>query len=116
MKAVLLRAYGDVDQLEYTDAPEPIPHEGEVLVRTIATSVNPVDYKIRSGAMKERMQLSFPAILGRDLAGEVVRVADAVTRFKPGDRVFGFVNHTYAEFVRAQAEALTTIPEGLDPV
>ena len=72
MKAVLLNNYGGVDQLDYTDAADPKPAAGEVLVKLIATSINPIDYKVRRGDMKERMPLEFPAILGRDLAGEVV--------------------------------------------
>jgi NADPH:quinone reductase-like Zn-dependent oxidoreductase len=116
MKAVLLHGYGGVDQLEYTDAPEPIPRAGEVLVRVISTSVNPVDYKIRSGMLKEQMHVNFPALLGRDVAGEVSALGPGVTKFKIGDKVMGLVNHSYAEYLRAQLEALTRIPEGLDPL
>ena len=114
MKAVLLREYGGVEKLDYTDAPQPSPAAGEVLVRVISTSVNPVDYKIRSGAMKERMPLKFPAVLGRDVAGEVTALGDGVTKFKVGDRVMGLVNASYAEYLTAKAEILTKIPEGLD--
>lgn len=114
MRAVLLRGYGGVDQLEYQEVPDPIPHAGEVLVRMISGSVNPVDYKIREGAMKEKMQLHFPVILGRDVSGEIVGTAEGVTKFKVGDRVMGLVNHSYAELLRCSVEALTLIPEGLN--
>jgi len=114
MKAVLLRGYGGVDQLEYGDAPDPVPQAGEVLVKLISTSVNPIDYKVREGLMRDRVPLKFPAILGRDMAGEVIGIGAGVTQFKTGDRVMGFVNNTYAELVSAKAEALTLIPEGLD--
>lgn len=114
MKAVLLRGYGGVDQLEYAETPTPEPVPGEVLVKVISTSINPVDYKIREGALKERMPLKFPAILGRDVAGEVAALGSGVTQFKVGDRVMGLVNHSYAEFLTAKVEDLTKIPEGLD--
>jgi NADPH:quinone reductase-like Zn-dependent oxidoreductase len=115
MKAVLLRGYGDADQLEYGEAPDPHPIPGEVVVRVIATSVNPIDYKIRAGFMKERMKLEFPAILGRDVAGEVMEIGEGVTKFKLGDLVMGLVDHSYAEYLAAKASDLTAIPEGLDP-
>lgn len=115
MKAVLLRGYGGVDQLEYADAPTPEPGSGEVLVKVISTSINPVDYKIRAGAMKERMPLKFPAVLGRDVAGEVAALGAGVTNFKVGDKVMGLVNKSYAEFLVAKADELTKVPQGLDP-
>jgi NADPH:quinone reductase-like Zn-dependent oxidoreductase len=59
MKAVLLHGYGDVDQLRYEDVPEPKPGPGEVLVLA-STSINPIDYKIREGAMREIMPLDLP--------------------------------------------------------
>jgi NADPH:quinone reductase-like Zn-dependent oxidoreductase len=115
MKAVLLHGYGGVDQLHYEDAPEPVPGAGEVLVRVISTSVNPIDYKIRQGLMKDGMSLQFPVILGRDVAGEVTAVGEGVTRFRAGDKVMGLVNHSYAEFLVADADVLTGIPDDLEP-
>jgi NADPH:quinone reductase-like Zn-dependent oxidoreductase len=114
MKAALLHEYGSAGQFQYEDVPDPKPGQDEVLVRVISTSINPIDYKIRSGMMKERMPLTFPAVLGRDVAGEVIALGTGVTRFKPGDKVMGFTNHTYAEFVAARADDLTRIPDGLD--
>ncbi len=111
MKAVLLQGYGDVSQLIYGEAQEPQPGPGELLVKVLGTSVNPIDFKVRRGDMKERMPLEFPAILGRDVAGEVV--AGGGDRFKTGERVMGLVNHAYAEFLVAKAEDLTRIPDGL---
>ena len=111
MKAVLLQGYGDVSQLVYGETPQPQPGPGELLVKVLGTSVNPIDFKIRSGAMKERMPLEFPTILGRDLAGEVV--AGGGDRFQTGERVMGLVNQSYAEFLVAKAEELTRIPDGL---
>ena len=74
MKAVVLHAYGDASQLRYEDVEVPECGADEVLVKVHATSINPIDFKLRSGAAKARMPLEFPAILGRDLAGEIVKV------------------------------------------
>ncbi len=93
MKAVLVRDYGDVNQLVYGDTPDLKPGAGEVLVKMAATSINPLDWKLRRGDLKALMPLQFPAILGRDLAGEVVGLGDGVKTRKIGDRVLGLVNH-----------------------
>jgi NADPH:quinone reductase-like Zn-dependent oxidoreductase len=114
MKAVVLHGYGDVDQLRYEDVPVPKAGSGEVLIRVIATSVNPVDWKIRSGAARDRMPVQFPYILGKDVCGEVAELGAGVTDFSVGQRVMGMVNHSYAEFLTANADALTIVPEGLD--
>jgi NADPH:quinone reductase-like Zn-dependent oxidoreductase len=114
MKAVVLYEYGDVDKLQFkTDQQEPPFGPDEVRVRVRATSINPVDWKLRSGAAKARMPLQFPAILGRDLAGEVVDFGRDVTRFKKGQRVMGLANGTYAEFTTVKAAILAPIPDGL---
>jgi NADPH:quinone reductase-like Zn-dependent oxidoreductase len=87
--------------------------DNEVLVRVRATSINPVDWKIRSGAAKSRMPVDFPAILGRDLSGEVVEAGKNVTGFNKGMRVMGLANGTYAEYTVAKADILAPIPEAL---
>jgi NADPH:quinone reductase-like Zn-dependent oxidoreductase len=114
MKAVQLHGYGDVDQLHYEDVPTPKPGPGEVLVKVSVTSVNPIDWKVRKGYLKDVMPLQFPVILGRDVAGEVVETGANVSKWKPGQKVLGLVNRSYAEFLIASAEALAPIPEGLD--
>lgn len=115
MKAVLLEGYGDVDQLSYQDIPTPAPGDGEVLIRMISTSINPVDYKLREGAMKEEMPLKFPVVLGYDVAGEVTALGPGADSLRVGDRVMGLVDHSYAEYLTARAADLCLIPEGLDP-
>jgi NADPH:quinone reductase-like Zn-dependent oxidoreductase len=116
MKAVVLHEYGGPDNLKWEDMPDPVPGEGEVLVRVAATSVNPVDYKMRSGEAKERFPVQFPGILGRDVSGTVRSVGAGVTNFAPGDRVMAFANATYAELVVVKAEELARVPEKLDLV
>jgi NADPH:quinone reductase-like Zn-dependent oxidoreductase len=114
MKAVLLYAYGDPGQLRYEDTAIPEYGDDEVLVRVRATSINPIDLKIRSGSAKARMPVEFPAILGRDLAGEVVETGRKVTGFPKGMRVMALTNRTYAEYTVAKAEVLAPIPVALN--
>lgn len=114
MKAVRLHGYGDIDQLHYEDVPTPEPGPNEVLVKVAATSINPIDWKIRSGAMKQMMQVTFPLILGRDVAGTVVRVGANVRSLKPDQKVIGLVNASYAEYLTANADHLTVLPDGLE--
>jgi len=116
MKAVVLHAYGGVENLSYEDVPVPSPAAGELLVKTIAASVNPIDFKLRSGAAKDRMPLDLPAILGRDLSGEVAALGEGVTGFALGERVLGLVNRTYAEYVICKPEEMARTPENLDSV
>jgi NADPH:quinone reductase-like Zn-dependent oxidoreductase len=113
MKAIVLKAYGDADQLSYEEIEKPRPGSGEVLVRVAAASVNPIDWKLRSGAMKEFMPLEFPAILGYDLAGEVAELGTGVTSLKVGQRVMGVASRTYAEYAVVKADGLTLIPGAL---
>jgi NADPH:quinone reductase-like Zn-dependent oxidoreductase len=114
MKAIVLHAYGGPEQLRYEDTDVPEFGDNEVLVRVRATSVNPIDFKLRSGAAKARMPVDFPAILGRDLAGEVVEVGRNVTGFPKGMRVMALANGTYAEFTVAKADVLAPIPDALN--
>ena len=114
MKAVVLTAYGDVDKLVLRDVPEPEPGPSEVKVKVAAASINPVDWKLRSGGMQKMMPLQLPAILGRDVSGTVVKVGPGVTGFKTGDKVLGLVHHGYAEYVVDAQEGFARIPDGLD--
>jgi NADPH:quinone reductase-like Zn-dependent oxidoreductase len=113
MKAVVINGFGGVDQLHIQNVDDPPVGRGEVLVRVRATSVNPVDLKIRSGSAAKRMGVELPAILGRDLAGEVVRAGDGVVGFSAGQRVMGLANGTYAELTTAKADVLAPIPDKL---
>jgi NADPH:quinone reductase-like Zn-dependent oxidoreductase len=116
MKASVLHEYGPAKNLKYEDVPDPVPAEGEVLVRVAASSVNPIDYKMRSGEAKERFPVEFPAILGRDLSGVVRMVGPGVSGFEPGDKVIALTWKTYAELATVKATDLTLLPEGMDLV
>ncbi len=114
MKAAVLIGFGGVDQLEIRDVPEPLPGPGEVRVRVVATSINPIDWKLREGAKRPGMTLVPPVILGRDAAGEVIDVGAGVTRLRVGDRVAGLVMGAYAEQVVAKEEAWAVVPRAMN--
>jgi NADPH:quinone reductase-like Zn-dependent oxidoreductase len=116
MKAVVLHEYGGPSQLKYEDVADPVAGEGQVLIRVAASSVNPIDYKLRSGVMKDFMPLSFPAILGRDISGLVRQVGAGVSDFVPGDKVMALGNAAYAELAVVKAQDVARVPDGLDLV
>ena len=84
--AAVIHAYGSPDELKFEDMPDPSPEPGEVLIRTAATSINPLDVKMRSGAVKEYFPVSFPAILGWDVSGTVEKVGPGVKNFTKGTK------------------------------
>jgi NADPH:quinone reductase-like Zn-dependent oxidoreductase len=116
MKAIVLTGYGDVEKLEARDLPDPTMGPNEIKVRVAGASINPIDWKLRSGALRAWMPLELPAILGRDASGEVVEVGPDVTTFKIGDRVMGLVNAGYAQLVVAAADAWAQVPAKLNIV
>jgi NADPH:quinone reductase-like Zn-dependent oxidoreductase len=116
MKAAVIHEYGAPSVLRYEDFADPVAGEGEVLVRVSAASINPVDWKMRSGAAKERFPVEFPAILGRDVSGVVREVGAGVEGFEPGDKVMALAWKTYAELVVVKAADLVKVPEGIDVV
>src|SRR5579863_1038422 len=101
MKAVRIAQYGGSEQLKYEEAPLPQIGPGQVLAKVHYAGVNPIDWKIREGSMKEARPASFPLTLGQDFAGEIVTAASDSGAFRVGERVFGFGDGTYAEFTAA---------------
>ena len=115
MKAVLLHEYGGPEKLKFEEnVPDPQVNGDAVLIAAVAASVNPIDWKVRSGARLKDFPLTFPAILGRDVSGVVRVVGSNVTHFKPGDRVLAFTNKTYAELVAVPDSGVTHLPDGVD--
>lgn len=114
MKAVVLHQYGGPQELKFEDAPDPTPGPGEVLIRIAAASINPIDFKMRSGEAKARFPIEFPYILGRDLSGVIREVGPNVVGFAPGDQVLALTMHTYAELAVVKVTDLAKAPEGLD--
>jgi len=114
MKAIILREYGPATNLKYEEYETPRPGAGEVLVRVHAASLNPLDWMLRSGAVKDFMPIAFPYVLGVDLAGVVQELGEGVTGFEPGDRVMAMTSRTYAELCAVKAADLVKIPDGLE--
>jgi len=118
MKAAVLRDFGDPENFQIQDLPRPVPAAGQVLVRIAASSLNPIDYKLRGGGRD--MAPDAPTVLGCDMAGVVVETGPGTAGFAPGDRVHGCVGGvkglqgTYAEYVAADARLLAKVPAGLD--
>lgn len=109
MRAISQRVLGGPEVLELVEVDRPAPRPDQVLVRVRATSVNPVDWKVRTG--ESPLLGAPPFILGVDVSGVVELVGSDVRRFRPGDEVFGMPYlldkpSTYAEFVIARAEHL----------
>jgi len=118
MKAVSIYGYGGPEVLVYEDAPRPHPDAGEVLVRVHAAGVNPVDWKIREGHLKDMLHHTFPLVLGWDLSGVVESLGTGITRLKVGDEVFSRPDiardGAYAEFIVVKETELALKPRRID--
>jgi NADPH:quinone reductase-like Zn-dependent oxidoreductase len=115
MRAVVLHEYGGPEKLKFeNNVPEPQISGGTVLIAAAAASVNPIDWKLRSGERQKDSPLSFPAILGRDVSGVVRAVGANVKHFKAGDRVIALSWATYAELVAVEDSDVTHLPDGVD--
>ena len=114
MKAIVVHQYGGPEVLKYEDYPDPVPGPGEVLVRVAAASVNPVDYKRRAGLTKDFYPMTFPGLIGVDMAGTVLELGVGVTDFSVGDQIFAMADNTYAELCVVKADVLAKVPKGLD--
>ncbi len=114
MKAIRIHNYGHSDQMKVEDLPRPRIDRDELLVRIRAAGVNPVDWKIREGYLKDVLPRDFPMTLGQDFAGDVVEVGVDVRGYDSGDKVFGFASGAYAEYATVPAALLTNVPNGLD--
>lgn len=118
MRAAVIDGYGGREKLVVREMPRPAePASGEVLVRVRASSVNPLDWMIRRGELRFVLPMRFPLVLGFDLAGEVEAVGPEVTRFEPGDRVFGGTSNRragcHAELALCPESGLAPMPESL---
>jgi NADPH:quinone reductase-like Zn-dependent oxidoreductase len=110
VRAIAVREWGGRDKLELIEHdPPPCAPDG-ILVRVKAAGVNPVDFKIRGGYMAQALPFHFPVIIGWDVAGVVEQAGPAVTWFKPGDKVYGYIRRHHLEY-GAYAE-FATAPEG----
>ena len=114
MKAIVVHQYGGPEVLKYEDATRPEPKDDEVLIRTMAASVNPVDAMIRSGRFPSD---KIPFIPGLDVAGVVEKVGVKVTKFRAGDPVYAYLSFGeqggYAEFTIAKENETAIKPKGI---
>jgi NADPH:quinone reductase-like Zn-dependent oxidoreductase len=118
MRAVQITTYGGPEVLSVNDAPAPVAGPGQLLVKVAAAGVNPVDWKIREGYMKEAFPLSFPATLGNEIAGTVAAIGDGVEGFAVGDAVHGSTGPVsgFADLVAISASSVARKPEGMSMV
>jgi NADPH:quinone reductase-like Zn-dependent oxidoreductase len=117
MRAVRIYEYGSPEQLRFEEGvPEPQVTADTVLIEAAAASVNPIDWKMRSGARQKDFPLTLPAILGKDVSGIVRTVGSNVHNFKVGDRVVAFSNATYAQLVGVESSLVTHVPDGVNLV
>jgi NADPH:quinone reductase-like Zn-dependent oxidoreductase len=114
MRAIVLPEYGPPSALQLQTVADPKPGAREILVRMAGASLNPVDWKQRSGALRQYMPLDLPAVLGRDASGTVAAVGAGVTEFAVGDRVLGRITGGYAELVVGPVDAWAPVPAKLD--
>ncbi|MFT5582430.1 MAG: NADPH:quinone reductase-like Zn-dependent oxidoreductase [Cognaticolwellia sp.] len=117
MKAMQFPRYGGPEVLTLNDVPDPVPGAGQLLVRMQASSVNPVDWKLASGALRFLMRIKRPATPGFDLVGEVLQLGAGVTTFKVGQQVVARIPNTpggaAAEKALVPAEDCVLLPAGV---
>jgi NADPH:quinone reductase-like Zn-dependent oxidoreductase len=118
VKAAVMREHGGPNVLELQEVKRPEAYPTEVLVRVAAAGINPVDWKMRKAPYLPEIQGDPPLVLGWDVAGTVEDVGGGVTRFEPGDRVFGMpwfprLARAYAEYVTAPSRQLARTPDAL---
>jgi NADPH:quinone reductase-like Zn-dependent oxidoreductase len=118
MRGFVLSRYGGPEYTALTDVPQPAPRVGEVLVRVHAAGLNPVDFKIRAGALKIIHNYPLPIVMGNELSGVVEAVGPGVTRFAKGERVFARVAKesmgAFAEYAVVNEEHAARMPASLD--
>jgi len=119
MKAIQMESFGGPEVLRLKELPVPEPAAGEVLVRVRAASVNPVDYKIRSGTYPLVKSDKLPYVLGRDVSGDVEQTGPGVGALVEGDSIYALVGidrGTYAEYVVVKQSEASRKPSALEAV
>lgn len=117
MKAVFINQYGSTQVLQYGDMETPSIKRDQLLVKVYASSVNPVDWKIRAGQLQFLTGYKFPMVLGFDVSGEVVAVGESVTRFQTGDKVYAYLDSlpggAYAEYAAVSERVACFKPDNM---
>ena len=116
MKAIQYSAFGDAEVLHLNEVAKPACGDEEVLIRIAATTVNPLDMKIRAGQLQRELSIKLPYIPGLDCAGTVEAVGRKVTRLQVGDQVYGGTRGgTYAQYIALPAAQVARQPRNLTP-
>ena len=125
MKAAIIDRYGSTDVLQIKEAEKPQIESDQMLVKVHASSINPIDWKIRKGLLKNRSGNDFPMILGYDLSGEVIEVGDYATayptdrinQFHPGDLIYARLDQStggaYAEYAAVSKAVAAAKPNNM---
>ena len=120
MRAIRIHNYGGPELLKFEDAPRPQPQPGEVLIRVYAAGVNPFDWKVREGYMKDYLPHQLPLILGWDVSGVVEAIGAGVSKFKKGEDVFALADPTrdgaYADYIAVNEALVAAKPKSLHHV
>jgi NADPH:quinone reductase-like Zn-dependent oxidoreductase len=113
-RAFVFREYGGPETEALVDLPRPLPGSRELLVAVRAAGVNPVDWKLRAGYLRDFLPLQLPAVFGFELAGVVAELGEGVEGFTVGEEVFGTpVGGGYAEYARVPEAAAARKPAGV---
>lgn len=118
MRSMVIKQFGDMNVFEEMSLPKPELASGHVLIKVMATSVNPLDYKLRSGVFPDLIS-AFPAVLHGDVAGVIEQVSDDVKDFSVGDEVYGCVGGllnmggALAEYILADTKLIAQKPKNL---
>jgi NADPH:quinone reductase-like Zn-dependent oxidoreductase len=117
MKAVRLHAYSNLTNMKIENIAKPEPGPNEVLIRVVSASVNPLDIKLIKGALHDFFPLSFPYVMGTDLAGIVEQAGPLAVRWRPGEKVIARANPihggAFAEYAVVPVTHITSAPAHL---
>ena len=117
MKAAIIDRYGSPEVLQIKEAEKPQIESDQMLVKVHASSINPIDWKIRKGLLKNRSGNDFPTILGYDLSGEVIEVGDRINEFHPGDLIYARLDQStggaYAEYAAVSKQVAAAKPNNM---
>jgi len=118
MKALQITKYGEFkDSLKFAEVDKPKVSDSEILIEVEAVSLNPIDYKIVQGHLKELLELDLPAGIGYDVSGKVVEIGSKVKNFEVGDEIYSRVPQEYmgtlAEFIAVDSSVVAHKPENV---
>ena len=119
MKILQIKGYGDIkSNLSFSEIEKPTISDNQVLIEVYAASINPIDYKIVEGALKQIRKLTFPAPIGFDVSGVVIKKGNNVNHLNVGDEIYSRVPSdspgTFSEFIAINADVVCLKPSNLD--